>query len=63
MDKIKYVYFQENDAWVGWLETYPDYKSQGNTLEELEVNLRDIYQEINTGNIPHIHKIGELSVR
>jgi len=63
MEKIRYVYYQENNAWVGWLEAYPDYKSQGITLEELEENLRDIYEEINTGKIPHIHKIGELAVK
>ncbi|RJO62982.1 MAG: type II toxin-antitoxin system HicB family antitoxin [Dehalococcoidia bacterium] len=63
MEKIKYVYYQEGDAWVGWLEAYPDYKSQGMSLEELEENLRDIYAEINTGKIPHIRKIGELALK
>jgi predicted RNase H-like HicB family nuclease len=63
MEKIRYIYFQDNNAWVGWLEAYPDYKTQGMTLEELEENLRDIYEEINRRNIPHIHKIGELAVR
>jgi predicted RNase H-like HicB family nuclease len=63
MEKIKYVYYQESDAWVGWLEAYPDYRSQGKSLEELEENLRDIYQEINSGKIPHIRKIGELAIK
>ena len=63
MEKIRYVYYQEDDVWVGWLEAYPDYKSQGASLEDLEENLRDIYAEINTGKIPHIRKIGELAVK
>jgi predicted RNase H-like HicB family nuclease len=63
MEKIKYVYYQEGDAWVGWLEAYPDYKSQGMSLEELEENLRDVYKEINSGKIPHIRKIGELAIK
>ena len=63
MEKIRYVYYQEGDAWVGWLEAYPDYRSQGMSLEELEGNLRDIYAEINTGKIPHIRKIGELALK
>jgi len=45
MEKVKYVYYQEDDVWVGWLENYPDYKSQGLTLEELQENLKDIYIE------------------
>jgi predicted RNase H-like HicB family nuclease len=63
MEKIRYVYYQEGDAWVGWLEAYPDYRSQGMSLEELEENLRDIYAEINSGRIPHIRKIGELALK
>ncbi len=63
MEKIKYVYYQEDEAWVGWLEAYPDYKSQGMTLEELEENLRDLYEEINAGKIPCIRKVGELAVK
>jgi len=63
MEKVRYVYYQEGDLWGGWLEAYPDYKSQGKTLEELEDNLRDIHQELNSGNIPQVRKIGELAVK
>jgi predicted RNase H-like HicB family nuclease len=63
MRKIKYVYCQEGDAWVGWLEAYPDYRSQGMSLEELEDNLRDIYEEIVGGKVPFVHKVGELAVK
>ncbi len=34
MEKIKFVYYQENNIWVGWLEEYPDYRTQSNTLDE-----------------------------
>jgi hypothetical protein len=30
-----YVYYQKDDMWVGWLEEYPDYRTQGASLEEL----------------------------
>ena len=63
MEKVKYVYYEENGTWVGWLESCPDYRSQGVTLEELEDNLRDIYNEINSGNIPCVRKVGELAVK
>ena len=42
-----YGYYQEDDMWVGWLEEYPDYRSQGETLDELKGNLKDIYNNIN----------------
>ena len=46
METRKFVYYQEDDMWVGWLEEYPDYRSQGETLEELKDNLKDIYNDI-----------------
>lgn len=48
MDTKRFVFYQEDDMFVGWLEEYPDYKTQGETLDELQENLRDIYQEIAT---------------
>lgn len=48
--------------WVGWLEEYPDYRSQGKTLDELKENLKDIYHDLSAGNIPHARRYGELAV-
>jgi predicted RNase H-like HicB family nuclease len=62
METIKFVYCQENDKWVGWLEEYPDYRTQGSTLNELKDNLKEIYDDITTGKIPHIRRHGELVV-
>lgn len=45
MDTKRFVFYREDDMFVGWLEEFPDYKTQGETLEELQENLRDIYQE------------------
>jgi predicted RNase H-like HicB family nuclease len=58
----KFVYYQENDVWVGWLEEYPDYRTQGSTVEELKENLIDIYTDVTGGEIPHVRKYGELVV-
>jgi len=38
----KYVYWQEDNMWIGYLEEYPDYMTQGETIEQLKENLRDI---------------------
>ena len=62
MEKAGFVYYQEGDFWVGWLEEYPDYKTQGKSLDELENNLKDIYEDLNTGKIPHIRRRGELVI-
>jgi len=62
MDRKNYVYWQEEDMWLGYLEEYPDYKTQGESLDELKENLRDIYFELNSGNIPYIRKVAALDV-
>ena len=45
MDYQKYIYWQDGDMWLGYLESYPDYWTQGETQEELKENLRDIYDD------------------
>lgn len=48
--------------WLGYLEDYPDYMTQGESIKELLANLRDIYKEMESGNIPCVRKIAELEV-
>ena len=62
METMKFIYYQEGEIWVGWLEEYPDYKSQGETLDELKVNLKDIYENLSSGKIPCVRKHGELAI-
>ena len=45
MNTIKYTYWQDEEMWLGYLEEYPDYWTQGETKQELEDNLRDLSQE------------------
>ncbi len=60
--KKKYVYWQDDDIWLGYLEEYPDYWIQGETEAELKENLLDIYQELSGGTIPNARKVAELEV-
>jgi predicted RNase H-like HicB family nuclease len=63
MQTLTYVYYQEEDMWVGWLEDFPDYRTQGETVEELEENLRDIQQELTSGRIPCVRRVGKLTIQ
>ena len=62
MAKLKYVYWQDEQMMLGYLEEYPDYMTQAESMEELEDNLRDIYKELTSGNIPCVRKVAELQV-
>lgn len=62
METRRFVYYQEEDLYVGWLEEYPDYRTQGETLEQLKENLLDLHKELASGEIPYVLKVGELSI-
>ncbi len=62
METVKYVYWQDEGMWLGYLEAYPDYMTQGESLEELKENLKDIYEELTSGTIPCVRRVGELEV-
>jgi predicted RNase H-like HicB family nuclease len=62
MIKKKYIYWQDDDIWLGYLEEYPDYWTQGETEEELRENLLDIYSELTSGTIQNIRRVAELEV-
>jgi len=42
MSGVRYVYWQDGAFWIGYLEEFPDYMTQGESLEELQENLRDL---------------------
>ncbi len=62
MEKKKYVYWQDQEMWLGYFEEFPDYMTQGESFDELKDNLKDIYQELMSGNIPCVHRVAELDV-
>ncbi len=62
MQTVKIVSWQEDEAWIGYLQDYPDYWTQGASLEELKEHLRDLYQDVTGGEIPGIRKVEELVV-
>ena len=62
MTLLKYTYWQDGEMWLGYLEEYPDYMTQGENMEELQENLKDIYQELGSGAIPFVRHVAELSI-
>lgn len=62
MEIKKFVQWQDGNMWLGYLEEYPDYMTQGETFEELKENLRDLYNDLTTGAIPSVRKVADLEV-
>ena len=60
--KINIVYKEEKGWFVGHIQEYPDYESQGKTLEELRGNLIEIYNDIHKGLVPDAEPFQILEV-
>ena len=62
MQRVNIVYWEEEGGWLGYLQEYPDYWTQGDSLDDLEANLRDLHEDLTSGEIPGIRKVRELKV-
>lgn len=62
MNNFRMIYWQENDFWLGYIEEYPDYQTQGLTLEELKENVIDIYNDIKAGLVPNVKKAKVMEI-
>lgn len=62
MRTIKFTSWQDGDLYIGFLNDYPDYLTQGTNKEDLIENLKDLLLDIDSGEVPFIHKVEELLV-
>ncbi|MCE2485910.1 MAG: type II toxin-antitoxin system HicB family antitoxin [Desulfurellaceae bacterium] len=60
MQTTKFVYWEEDGAWLGYLQDYPDYWTQGETLDDLKDHLRDLYADLTSRELTGIRKVDEL---
>ena len=60
MAGARYVYWQQGRDWLGYFEEFPDYMTQGETLEDLREHLADLYRDFASGEIPGIRRVAEL---
>lgn len=62
MQTIKFVHWQDGETFLGYLLDYPDYWTQGDSLDDLKEHLADLYREITSGEISGIREVGELVI-
>lgn len=62
MHTVKFIYWQDEDKWLGHLQEYPDYMTQGETLDDLKAHLLDLHQDLTSGVIPGLKRVGELQI-
>jgi len=62
MKTVRYVYWKDEAMWLGYIEEFPDYMTQGESLKELQENLKDIYDDLIGGKIPSVRHVAELQI-
>lgn len=58
----KITCWEEDGGWIGYLDEYPDYWTQGDTLDDLLAHLLDLYAEVTAGTIPGARKRRDLQM-
>lgn len=62
MQTAKFIYWREEDAYIGYFVDYPDYCTQGDSFDDLKSHLVDLFHNLNSDAIPGIRKVDELIV-
>ena len=56
------IYWKEDNFWLGKLLEHPEVMTQGLTLEELELNLKDAYFLIAMDDVPENYSVKEIAL-
>ncbi len=59
MQTVKFVHWEEDGGRLGYLQDYPDYWTQGDSLDDLKEHLIDLYRELTDGQLPGIRKVNQ----
>ncbi len=62
MKTVRYTFWQDGEFFVGFLNDYPDYQTQGYSKNELLENLKSLLVDIESGEIPFIKKVEEMVI-
>lgn len=60
--KITMIYWKSEKFWLGKILEHPEIMSQGETIEELEENLKDAYKLMVMDDVPSNYQLKEISV-
>jgi hypothetical protein len=62
METKKIVVWQQDGVWLGYLQEFPDYWTQGDSPEELKEHLIDLYADLSGGLIDGARRVEDLVV-
>ena len=60
--KASFTYWQDGDFFLGFLDDFPDYQTQGESLDDLKEHLVDQFKDLTSNNLPGVRQRGELII-
>ncbi len=60
--KMTLIYWKGKKFWLGKLLEHPEIMTQGETLEELEENIKDAYLMMAMEDVPQEHKVKKIAI-
>ena len=62
MNKCTLIYWKGEKYWLGKILEHPEIMTQGETLEELEDNIKDAYRLIVMEDVPSNYQVKEIAI-
>ena len=62
MRTLKYTFWRYGDFFLGYMNDYPEYVTQGYSKEELLEHLKDLLKDVESGQVPYIRKVEEMAI-
>ena len=60
MRTLEYTFWKDGEFYIGHLNDYPDYETQGYSKEELVESLTDLLTDLESDRVPYVRKVEEL---
>ena len=60
--KMTMVYWKSDKFWLGKLLEHPEIMTQGESLEELEENIKDAYLLMAMDDVPEEYEVKEIAI-
>jgi predicted RNase H-like HicB family nuclease len=60
--KMTMIYWKSDKFWLGKLLEHPEIMTQGETLKELEENIKDAYLLMAMDEVPEEHRMKEIAL-
>ena len=60
--KMTMLYWKSDKFWLGKLLEHPEIMTQGETIEELEENIKDAYLSMAMDDVPEEYQVKEIAI-